>query len=395
MTSADLLRTRYLEELFASARMLDTVETAAMAEAWASGAVAEWSALGGVPGRLREELEEPSPLGASLVRWIEGGEAPTEGADWTADVGRHDLVRVVRLLDAGRPAEVGWIFEYEAPSGDRHDLSATIADDTLVGLSVGPAGLTQAAADDETSGFVVREATLDDARQAVQRCLDQPVGGLSESAEATLPLLARRLGVVATVDAEPRERRMPDRDPEDDRYAAEVIRSALRVDPSAPPTEEVEAAHARFLALIGQGDVDAHTVLEVAGITDAVDIGLTVFVRAVGAYLAPVDLTAHDDAQFGALAELEPADWAGVILGLSRAEVGTDIDGGALVTMINRAPEITTTIPKRDAPRIAWTFEQMLFAWEATGVLDPDGRSTGAASWLLPRAALAAWDGGL
>ncbi|MGI9607172.1 MAG: hypothetical protein ACR2P0_13630 [Acidimicrobiales bacterium] len=50
-----------------------------------------------------------------------------------------------------------------------------------------------------------------------------------------------------------------------------------------------------------------------------------------------------------------------------------------------------TTIPKRDAPRVAWAFDQTLYAWELLGVIDDAGRVTPVGRWLLPRAALSAW----
>lgn len=372
--------------------MLESVETAAMAEAWASSAVAEWSALDGRPGGLIEELDDLAPIASAMVRWMDGGEPPSAGPDWVTDVGRHELRRVVRLMDAARPAERGWIFEYEAPSGDRHDLSATLVEETLVGLSVGPEGLAAAASEDGKSGFTVAEASRDDAVADLQRSLDAPIDALSESAEATLPLLIRRLGLVASLDlATSSDRVVPERHVEDEQYAAQVITSSLREELQADPPAGVEHARSAFEQLVAADDADARTLFEVAGEQVTPEVSLDLLVRLVGAYLAPNDLSAHTDAQFDALIDLEPADWTGVIIGVTRASAGTEVDGDMLVRSINRTPEVTTTIPKRDAPRISWAFEQMLFSWQITGVLDEQGRATKAAAWLLPRAALSAW----
>lgn len=79
-----------------------------------------------------------------------------------------------------------------------------------------------------------------------------------------------------------------------------------------------------------------------------------------------------------------------MVLGLVRASVGTEVDGSMLVRAINTAPEITTSIPKKHAAALAWTFETMLYAWEVTGVLR-DGAVGPAARWILPQAALQAW----
>lgn len=399
MASTDDTRNRYIEELIGSAEVLTSVESAAVAEAWASSAVAEWAALGGSPGSLGALVADRSELGGALIGWIEGDEPPVDGADWVSDVGQHELLGVMRLVDQSKPSEIGWILEYESASGERHDLSATVLDGRLVGLAVGPAGLSLAAAEDQASGFSVRAGDADQALAALRDALGHGLDGLSEEAEATVPLLARRLGVEVSVGQTPvSERTMPERDLEDDRYAADVLASALRAELRASAPEAVHAAHRSFVSLVEAGDSDALTLFDVAGIeppaaagqTD-VELDLDVFVRLVGVYLAPASLDAHTDAQFAALIELEPADWIGVVLGLSRVSAGTTIDGDALVRFINRAQEITTTIPKADAPRIAWTFEQMLYSWEVTGVLDENGAVSPAAAWLLPRAALTVW----
>lgn len=390
----DILRGRYLDELIASTRLLESFESAAVAEAWASGAVAEWAALDGSSGSLARELESSSPLGAGLVAWMYGGPAPSSGADWVGDVGQHTVSRVVRMLDPNQPDETGWILEYVAPSGVKHDLSATIVGDVLVGLSVGPSGLALAAVEDDANGFTVEESSIDDVVAQLERCVTGPLDTLSESAEATLPLVMRRLDLrapVGEVVSAVVDRTMPPRELEDDRYAAGVVTSALRAQFDAPLTDAVEAAKAAFEARVAAREADALTLFEIAGMTVVDELDLRAFVRLAGAYLAPVDLSPHSDAEFAALVELEPADWTGVVLGMARAAAGTEIDGDTLVTFVNRAPEITTTIPKRDAPRIAWTFEKTLFAWETTGVLDEHGCVTEVAKWILPRAAQALW----
>ena len=392
MTSTDNVRDRYVDELIGSARILETIDSAAVAEAWASGAVAEWLSLGGESGQLGARIADGPALATALIDWMEGGEPPASGADWVGDVGRYALRRVVQLVQETKPNEVGWILEYEAPSGDRHDLSATVADGELVGLTVGPEGLAAAAMEDETHGLRVRVADAEQAREAIRESLDQSIGQLSNAGEATLPMLVQRLGLSpSTGSIGQTQRVVPPRDLEDDHYAADVVASSLRSLFSVERTHAVDDALEAFLSRVRTGDPDATMLFEVAGLAETTEVTVPVFTRLVGAYLAPVDLSAHTDPQVAALVELEPADWVGVILGLSRSSIGTVVDGDALVTLINRTPEITTTIPKADAARISWTFEQMLYSWEVTGVLDEHGAVGVAASWLLPRAALAVW----
>ncbi len=375
--------------------MLASVESAAVAEAWASGAVAEWAALGGAQGQLAKRIADHSPLGAALITWMEGGAKPTGDAEWLGDVGRHELTRSVRLIDANMPDEVGVILEYVAPSGERHDLSVTISGGAITGIAVGPEGLAQAALEDERDSISVEALDSADALGIVREALRSPIPELSAAAEATLPLVISRVGVadgeLAGFAQTTSNRELPERYEDDDRYAADVIRSSMRSVLAEPAPDAVEAARLGVVDLIANNDPDAITVFEVAGLDIEAPIDIDTLIRLVGAYLSPKNLDAHTDPQFAALIELEPADWVGVVLGMARAAVGTEVDGRSIVGFINKAPEITTSIPKADAPHLAWTFEQMLFAWEVTGVLSGQGAVSEAARWLLPQAAIAVW----
>jgi len=393
MATPERIRERYIDELIGAATVLDSVESAAVAEAWAAGAVAEWLALDGSPGKLAARVDE-SPLAAQLISWMEGAELAEGEQGWLADVGRHEPTRAVQLRQAGAK-DAGVILEYEAPSGDRHDLSVAIDDDgRIVGVAVGPEGLAIAAAEAEREDVTVEELEISAAMDVVRAALARPIGELTPAAEATLPLVIRRIGIgvghVAARTARP-DRTIPARDVEDDRYAAQVVQSATRSELSEEPPPAVVAAMDQFVGRVRADEPDALTVFDIAGLDSAQRVEIDGFIGLVGAYLAPVDLSAHTDPQFDALVELEPADWVGVVLGMSRAVVGTAVDGDALVGFVNKAPEITTTIPKADAPRLAWTFEQTLYAWEVTGVLTGEGTVSDAARWLLPRAALSAW----
>jgi hypothetical protein len=393
MASPDNVQIRYIDELLGSASMLDAVESAAIAEAWASGAIAEWVAIGGVRGTLAELVAGESKLAAELIGWLEHGTIPQGDMDWVADVGQHTIIGAAQLTQESRRGEVGLILEYVAPSGDRHDLSATLFEGTLAGLVIGPEGLADAAREDERDGLNVEYVDPQEAIELIRHAAAEGMGDLSEAAEATLPLLLSRLGMgdEHLRDTSVGDRTLPERDLEDDRYAARVLTSALRDVFAEPMPAPVEAAMRSFRARVATRDPDALTLFGVAGIDASTELSPHVFLKLVGAYLAPSDLTAHTDAQFAALIDLEPADWLGVILGMSRASVGIDVDGDVLVTFINRAPEVTTTIPSADRPVISWTFEQMLFGWQVTGVLDDAGAVSDVARWLLPHAAQAVW----
>ncbi|MFT7473756.1 MAG: hypothetical protein ACI81L_000671 [Verrucomicrobiales bacterium] len=393
MASLDNLQIRFIDELLGSASMLDEVESAAIAEAWASGAIAEWAAIGGVRGGLAKLVVGESTLAAELISWLELGTVPQGDADWVADVGRHEVIGAAQLTQQARSGEIGLILEYVAPSGDRHDLSATLFEGTLAGLVIGPEGLADAAREDKRDGLSVEHIDPQVAIDLIRTAAEEGMGELSEAAEATLPLLLSRLGMSDEhfVDAPVIDRALPERDLDDDRYAVRVLTSALREVFAEPMPTAVEAVMRSFRARVATRDPDVLTLFGVAGIDTSIELSPHVFLKLVGAYLAPIDLGAHTDAQFAALIDLESADWLGVILGMSRAPVGTDVDGDVLVTFINRAPEVTTTIPKGDVAVIAWTFEQMLFGWQVTGVLDDAGAVSDVARWLLPHAARAVW----
>lgn len=409
MTSADLTRARFLDELEASAKVLASVDSAAVAEAWASGAVDEWLELGGRPERLAVEVAERDHLAGTLLTWFVAGDGAAIGPigsgqpTWWDDIGTHELAGVVEL-DFETPgqragAEIAYILSYVAKSGDAHDLSVTLsAKDSdrsvITSVTVGPAGLGEAATDDDLQGFRTVPVDAQVALDTIAAALAQPTDSLSPEAHVSLPLLARRLGSrllpVFADDSETVE--LVPREPEDDAYAAEVVVSALRP-LFAEPQPDFDSVLEDVGRRLAAGDADAISVAEVAAVDPDAPVTIDVLLDLVGAYFAPATLTPHPVTEGQALAELEPADWIGVILGLARSAPGTEVDGQALVTMINRVPEITTTVPARDAPRIGWAFEAMLYSWVLTGVLKDDGTVSPLARWLLPQAAVRAWTG--
>ncbi len=248
----------------------------------------------------------------------------------------------------------------------------------------------------------VRALDLDEGLERVRSALAHlQADELTVNGRLNVPLALRRFDVtpttaLASTGGHPAVA-IPPRDPDDDAWAADLLTSALRLHAAAEDAPDeptvVGGARAEFLARLDEGDADARTVLDVGGLSpgEASSDRSQLHLRAVAAYLRPVDLSMHPAATQHAILELEWADWLGAIIGLSRSTAGTDVDGTVLVQLINRCPEITTTIPKQDAARIGWAFEQTLYTWAVTGVLDDAGALTEAGRWLLPRAALAAW----
>lgn len=388
MSSLDDVQRRFIDELLASASILDSIDSAAQAEAWVSGAVAEWAALDGPPGTLETAIADTAPAAAALVRWMGGGPLPPSSHPWVDDLGRHELGRILRLVRPSAPDEVGLIFEYELDGESDHDVSVSLVDGELFAITIGPAGLADGLDDDPETDLVVEEMDEPIASNAVTTALGSSFDALSPTSEANVPLLQRRFGRrpkgLATRTA---HRPLPDRNAEDDAWCVSVVRSALRTIVEADAPESVATALRWFVGRVDAHDPDALTLLDVAGVERGDLADVSGLLHCVGGYFKPMDLSAHTDAQFEGLTELEPVDWAGVVLGMARrTEHRPPLDGNSLVSFINRAPEITSTIPKSDAPRLAWAFEQMLFAWEVTGAIDSDGQVTEAGRWLLPHA---------
>lgn len=395
MTPLDDFQKRYLDELEAASRVLSTFESAAQAEAWASGAIAEWQALSGATGALETHLVESSPLAADLISWFEGGAAPTSSEHaWVDDLGRCELTRAMRVTQPESPDDVGLILEYGLDGQPDHDLSVSIEQGRLTGVTIGPTGLIEGIEeDDEGPGNDLVASELDPALavELIESALAEPFGELSATSEANIPLLLKRVGsrlIPSVARSNDDQVISPEsRDREDDLWCVDVAQSALRTQLAAPAPASVDDAVSAFEARLNTGDPDALTLLEVAGVSADGSETLNTLLDAVGAYFAPVDLSAHSKAGFDALVMLEPVDWLGAVLGLVRSSAGTPpIDGAALVTFINRAPEITTTISKKEAPQVAWAFDQMLFAWETTGVITAEGAVTEAGRWLLGQA---------
>ncbi len=397
----DRMLARFVEELLEAAHVPESLDEAAQAEAWASSAVAEWMELGGRGDDLASHIEDTAPFPAALIRWIVEGTAPTVGPDWLADLTEQQATQAWEL-SSGTSDEVALIVEFEAPSTARHAMSITVADGRPTDCSVGPAGLAEAATEDDADTMDVRALELDEALDRVRSALGQlQADELTVNGRLNVPLALRRFGVtptaaLASTGGHPSVP-IPPRDPDDDAWAADLLTSALRLHGAAENAADepavVAESRAEFLARLDEGDADARTLLDVCGVpSDAAAADRTdLHLRAVAAYLRPDDLSMHPAPTQQAILELEWADWLGATIGLSRSTAGIDVDGAALVQLINRCPEITTTIPKQDAARIGWAFEQTLYAWAVTGVLDDAGALTEAGRWLLPRAALAAW----
>lgn len=92
-----------------------------------------------------------------------------------------------------------------------------------------------------------------------------------------------------------------------------------------------------------------------------------------------------------ALLWLEWADWLGAGIGLIRAGAGSKVDGAAMVDHVNRCPEVSSTIDKRDRDYAEWAFEVALDLLRDAGAVDAGVLTPAGHAALLP-AMRAAWE---
>lgn len=110
------------------------------------------------------------------------------------------------------------------------------------------------------------------------------------------------------------------------------------------------------------------------------------------AVVAPRDDVGLDVEAVAAWAALEPADWAGAVVELVRAGVGTPATPENLVALIAACPEIEDEdLTAEDQAVLTQGLETVVTLWTALGALDADGRLTPLGHWGLPEALRLAW----
>jgi len=91
-----------------------------------------------------------------------------------------------------------------------------------------------------------------------------------------------------------------------------------------------------------------------------------------------------------ALLWLEWADWLGAGIGMTRAGAGCEIDGVACVDFVNRCPEVSSTIEKRDREYAEWAFDVALDLLQDSGAIE-NGKLTSVGHQAVLPALHAAW----
>ena len=107
--------------------------------------------------------------------------------------------------------------------------------------------------------------------------------------------------------------------------------------------------------------------------------------------LDPTRVTTYPAAEREAFRALEWADWLGVVLGLVRSAAGIVVEPTMLIDLINRCPEVTSTIPKKDRSYFEWAWSMVVPSWMVLGVLDDEHRLTDDGAGMLLGAVRRSW----
>ena len=383
---------------------------AVRAEVWAADLVA-----------LAAEIDPEGPAAVAEALAVAGGPGPAAGL-WAIDA-------VSDLVDLGDPAlepaptwadqlltsicEAAWIvgdwrgdsaaFRFVDAADERHVLVLDLvpgAGDTGEAIgeaTVGPAELLDATAD-ESAGLKSRSVPASELAERVARAV-RVTSEPSASFVAVGRVVLARLSSFGIDDLEPPVwiepdvPDLPERDPDDDAWAADVVRRALG-EPLAPDALDPVAVAAAAATLRAAADTEDELAQWLAASVGPIDLDepdADVVLAVLAAAVAPASLMPLTGDARQAVLELEFADWLGAVLGVVRAGAGTHVDPDVLVDHVNRCPEVTSTIPKSDRARVAWAFAVAVEAWGPLGVVDPDNCLTDFGAAVLPAALVRAW----
>lgn len=418
--------TERFDEIIDEAGVLRDLD-AARAEVWASGVVAEWGDVPDLLARLRASARPEAvdlagalvaiePDAVEVVAALRAGGAPAPAA-WVEHVGTARGEQAWEIVDPFS-GNISIVIELAHADEVRHSMLVEIEEELAVDIHFGPPGLVDDAFDEsDTRSLSVRELDVPSALERIAHALARTAAhhdpSVTDEYVMNLPLLAARLdsagvvvadlarspeaadaGVPTPTGGSPRERARDPEDAEADAAACATLRAALAKQLAfvERPPELLAVAGEVRAALARHDTPDLDALAEDAGVDAGAPVDDDHLLAALaGAFVVPGPLAAFAPQERDALRGLEWADWLGAVIPLVRDGVGGDASPEQLVRNINRCPEVTTTVPRRDIPLVAAIFARMLHAWELTGVVDAEGRLTAVGAWVLPRALLHAW----
>lgn len=109
--------------------------------------------------------------------------------------------------------------------------------------------------------------------------------------------------------------------------------------------------------------------------------------------IAPVTQSSLDPADEVVWSTLEPSDWAGLIIGLVRGDVGQSAEPDVLAHVLATVAEVDTEpLLGEDRDAVVEALGTVVEWWQALGTIDNDRRLTALGRWGLPRALRHAWE---
>jgi hypothetical protein len=182
---------------------------------------------------------------------------------------------------------------------------------------------------------------------------------------------------------------------EADRAAVDLLREALPEAVDAPlPADALAEAAQRIRANLAEWP-HRHLAAAAGWGKQAPADDETLWLQAAGALVSmngESGLGSHEETS---LMTLQHGDWAGAVIGLVRAGVGTRAWPEDLFQLADKCPEIEGSYEPEDREPIEFAFGLIVPVWEAVGALDEHRRLTSLGLWGLPRALALAWDGSL
>jgi len=384
---------------------------ATRAELWASDLIAlalEASPEG--PSQVAAALAEVGGAGPIAALWAL--QALTDDGPATTEIGLTTLVGPAPpwATQLGTSVcEAAWLvsnwrgssaaFRFVDQADDRHAIVVDLvpagsvqAAETVGEVTVGPPELLDAIDDPDAklAAVAVPPVALADRVAAALRATTEPAASLVAAGRMLLARLSllEVTNLVPPVWVEPEVEELPAVDRDEQDWARSVLRQAL----GATSGDGLDAATAAETLRHAAATEDglAQWLAASHGPVDLDDDDLTVVLAALAATVQPATAAPLALDARVAVATLEYADWLGMVIGLVRAGPGAVVEPEAMVDLINRCPEVTSTIPKSDRARVAWAIAVCTEPWEALEVTVED-RLTPFGLALLPAMLDYAW----
>ncbi len=182
---------------------------------------------------------------------------------------------------------------------------------------------------------------------------------------------------------------------EADRAAVELLRDALPDVVSTPtPAEPLRAAATQIRDRLTDRPY-RHLAAAAGWAKQPPSDDQELWIQAAGGLVSMNGESGLGSHEESSLMTLQHADWAGAVIGLARAGVGTRAWAEDLFALSDKCPEIEGSYDADDREPIEFAFGLIVPIWEAVGALDEHRRLTPLGHWGLPRALAWAWDGSL